>query len=110
MLLQKGAIVRGGGPSEPAAAPVLPFYPYGPIIKNLKQGHYHMDIPPQFPPDRRKNPKRHSEAEVYDQPARSGHADQPLYEPEAVPEAPKLDFSIWIEDRARFGLQVKGGR
>ena len=55
-----------------------------------------MDIQPQFPPDRRKNPKRHSEAEVYD-----------LTD---VPEAPDLDFSIWLEDRARFGVEVKGGR
>ena len=38
MLLQKVAMVRGGGPSEPAAAPVLSFDPDGPIIKNLNQG------------------------------------------------------------------------
>ena len=40
MLLQKVAMVRGGGPSKPAAAPVLPFDPDGPIIKNLNQGHH----------------------------------------------------------------------
>ena len=38
MLLQKIAMVRGGGPSEPAAAPAFPLDPDGPIIKNLNQG------------------------------------------------------------------------
>ena len=110
MLLQKVAMVRGGGPSKPAAAPVLPFDPDGPIIKNLKQGHHQMNIQPQFPPHRRHDPKRNSEAVVYDQPARSGHAGQALYDLMAAPEAPELDFGVWLEDRARFGVQVKGGR
>ena len=70
-----------------------------------------MDIQPQFPQRRcRDDPQRNSEAEVYDQLAQSGHAGQPLYDLEAVPEAPELDFSIWLEDRACFGVQVKGGR
>ena len=50
MLLQKVAMVRGGGPSEPAAAPVLPFNPNGPIIKNLKQGHHQMDMQTSISP------------------------------------------------------------
>ena len=70
-----------------------------------------MDIQPQFPPRRRRDdPKRNSEAEVYDQLAQSGHAGQAICEPETVPEAPELDFCVWLEDRARFGVQVKGGR
>ena len=49
------------------------------------------------PPDRRRDdPQRNSEAEVYDL--------------EAVPEAPELDFYICFEDRAWFCLQVKAGR
>ena len=111
MLLQKVAMVRGGGPSKPAAAPVLPFDPDGPIIKNLKQGHHQMNIQPQFPPHRRSNdPQRNSEAMVYDQLARSGNGSQALDELTDVPEAPELDFCAWLEDRARFGLQAKGGR
>ena len=69
-----------------------------------------MNIQPQFPPHRRHDPKRNSEAVVYDQLARSGHPGQALYELRAAPEAPELDFGIWLEDRARFGVQVKGGR
>ena len=80
MLLQKVAMVRGGGPSKPAAAPVLPFDPDGPIIKNLNQGHHQMNMQPQFPPHRRQNPKRNSEAVVYDQLARNHHPGQALYE------------------------------
>ena len=110
MLLQKVAMVRGGGPSKPAAAPVLPFDPDGPIMKNLKQGHHQMNMQPQFPPHRRQDPKCNSVAEAYDQLARSGHAGQALYGLEAAPESLELDFSIWLEDRACFGLHVKGGR
>ena len=91
MLLQKVAMVRGGGPSEPAAAPVLPFDPNGPIIKNLKQGHHQMNIQPQFPPHRRRDdPKRNSEAEVYDQLARSGHPGQALYDLDGSPRGPRV--------------------
>ena len=70
-----------------------------------------MNIQPQFPPHRRSNdPKCNSEAVVYDQLARSGHAGQSLYDLEAAPEAPELDFCVWLEGRARFDLEVKGGR
>ena len=69
-----------------------------------------MDIQPQFPPHRRQNPQRNSEAVVYDQLARSYHPGQALDDLRAAPEAPELDFCVWLEDRARFGLQVKGGR
>ena len=70
-----------------------------------------MDIQPEFPPDRRRDDsQRNSEAEVYNQPARSGHPGQALHELTATPEAPELDFGIWIEDLGWFGLEVKGGR
>ena len=67
-----------------------------------------MNMQPQFPPHRRSNdPKCTSEAMVYDQLARSGHPGQALYELEAASE---LDFCVWLEDRACFDLEVKGGR
>ena len=111
MLLQKIAIVRGGVPRRPVAAPVLPFDPDRPIIKNLKQGHHQMGIQPQFPPDRRRDdPQRNSEAMVYDQPARSGHPGQAPHELMAVPEGPELDFRVWLEGVGWFDLEVKGGR
>ena len=82
MLLQKVAMVRGGGPSKPAAAPVLPFDPDG----------------------------TGQSSKIYDQLARSGHAGQALYDLEAAPEAPELDFCAWIEGLGWFDLEVKGGR
>ena len=70
-----------------------------------------MNIQPQFPPHRRSNdPQRNSEAMVYDQLARNHHPDQALDDLTDVPEAPELDFCVWLEDRARFDLEVKGGR
>ena len=69
-----------------------------------------MNIQPQFPPHKRQNPQRNSEAVVYNQPGRSCHPGQALYELMAAPEGPELDFCVWLEDRACFGVQVKGGR
>ena len=69
-----------------------------------------MKIQPEFPPHRRQDPRRGAEAGVYDQLARSGHPGHVLYELKATPEAPELDFVIWLQDRGRFGLQVKGGQ
>ena len=67
-----------------------------------------MKIHPEFPPHRRRDPKRRSEGLVYDL-LQSDILGQALYEQKATPEAPGLDFAIWVQDRARFGLQVKGG-
>ena len=68
-----------------------------------------MKIHPAFPPHRRRDPRRRSEGLVYDLLAQSDVPGQALYELKATPEAPELDFPIWFQDRARIGLQVKGG-
>ena len=68
-----------------------------------------MNIQPQFPPHRRQDPRRRAEAIVYDQLARSGLPGHALYELKPLPEAPELDFAVWLQDRGRFGAQVKGG-
>ena len=68
-----------------------------------------MKIQPAFPPHRRRDPRRSAEADVYDQLADSSLPGQALYELKAIPEAPELDFAAWIQDRGRFGIQVKGG-
>ena len=70
-----------------------------------------MDIQPQYPPDRPwDDPQRDSEAEVDDQPARSGHAGQAPHDLMDIPEAPELDFRVWLEGVGWFDLEVKGGR
>ena len=68
-----------------------------------------MNIQPEFPQHRRQDPRRGAEAGVYDQLARSTHPGHVLYELKPLPEAPELDFGIWLQDQGRFGLQVKGG-
>ena len=68
-----------------------------------------MKIQPAFPPHRRQDPRRRAEAIVYDQLAASGLPGHALYELKPLPEAPELDFAVWLQDRARFGAQVKGG-
>ena len=68
-----------------------------------------MQIHPEFPQHRRQDPRRRSEATVYDQLARSEIPGHVLYELKASPKAPEVDFALWVEDEGRFGIQVKGG-
>ena len=68
-----------------------------------------MKIQPAFPPHRRQDPRRRAEAGVYDQLTGSGLPGHGLYELKPLPEAPELDFAVWLQDRGRFGIQVKGG-
>ena len=69
-----------------------------------------MKIHPEFPPHQRRDAQHRSEGRVYDQPGQSDIPGQALYGLEATTEAPELDFVIRFKDRARFGLQVKGGQ
>ena len=68
-----------------------------------------MKINPDFPTHRRNDPKRRSEAIVYDQLAQSNHPGQTIYELKLAPEIPEVDFFTWFQDRGRFAIQVKGG-
>ena len=68
-----------------------------------------MIIQPAFPPHRRQDPRRRAEAIVYDQLAGSSLPGHALYELRPLPEAPELDLAVWLQDRGRFGIQVKGG-
>ena len=63
----------------------------------------------EFPEHRRADPRRQAEKLVYDQLAGSGAPGAAIYEIRAQRDAPELDFAVWIEDVAHFGIQVKGG-
>ena len=63
----------------------------------------------EFPEHRRTDPKRRAEMQVYDQLAGSDSPGAAIYEIRANRDAPEVDFAVWIEDVARFGIQVKGG-
>ena len=69
-----------------------------------------MRILNEFPEHRRADPKRRAEMQVYDQLAGSGAPGAAIYEIRAQRDAPEVDFAVWVEDVARFGIQVKGGR
>ena len=55
-----------------------------------------MIVTPEFPEHRLQDPRRQA-------PGRA------LYEMRAGLHAPQLDFGIWLQDVAHYGLQVKGG-
>ena len=69
-----------------------------------------MKITPQFPEHRRQDPLRLAELRVYTQIAESLRRGHALYEVKAISSAPELDFAVWVEGCACFGLQVKGGQ
>ena len=69
-----------------------------------------MKVTPDFPDHRREDPRRAAELRVYNELANSMAPGQAIYELKATPEAPEVDFGIWLEDVARVGLQVKGGQ
>ena len=69
-----------------------------------------MRIHPDFPPHRRQDPRRRCEAIIYDQLSQSELPGHGLYELNPGPETVEVDFALWIEGQARFGIQVKGGQ
>ena len=66
--------------------------------------------PEQFPEERRADPRRRAEAQVFDAIRASNLPGFAYYEYKKSRTSPELDFALWIQDEARFGLQVKGGR
>ena len=69
-----------------------------------------MQLTPEFPANRRDDPRRRAEAEIYDWLVNSDLPGQGIYEFSPHSAAPQLDFGLWITNLGRFGLQVKGGR
>ena len=65
--------------------------------------------PNQFPQHRRADPRRRAEARVFDSIRASGRLGFGYYEWRRNPTSPELDFAVWIQNRGRFGLEVKGG-
>ena len=66
--------------------------------------------PREFPPRRRRMPKRRAEQQVYKALASSHRRGFVYYEWRKGYGCPELDFGVWIADLGRFALQVKGGR
>ena len=66
--------------------------------------------PREFPPSRRKIPKRRAERRVYEALAGSDRRGFVYYEWRKGYGHIELDYAVWIEGLGRFALQVKGGR
>ena len=66
--------------------------------------------PREFPPGRRRKPKRQAERRVYEALANSDRQGFVYYEWRRGYERIELDFAVWVEGLDRFALQVKGGR
>ena len=67
-------------------------------------------FPREFPPGRRKKPKRQAERSVYEALAGSDRRGFVHYEWRKGYGHIELDVAVWIEGLGRFALQVKGGR
>ena len=68
-----------------------------------------MIVTPEFPEHRLQDPRRQAEWRVYQEIAGSQAPGRALYEMRAGLYVPQLDFGIWLQDVAHYGLQVKGG-
>ena len=68
-----------------------------------------MIVTPEFPEHRLQDPRRQAEWRVYQEIAGSQAPGRSLYEMRAGLHVPQLDFGIWLQDVAHYGLQVKGG-
>ena len=68
-----------------------------------------MIVTPEFPEHRLQDPRRQAEWRVYQEIAGSQAPGRALYEMRAGLYVPQLDFGIWLQGVAHYGLQVKGG-
>ena len=67
-------------------------------------------IPPGFPERRRRDPKRRAEARFVDILEKVRLNGWILYEFRYRRGGKQVDFLLWIDDKGRFAVQVKGGR
>ena len=66
-----------------------------------------MLVVPEFPENRRTDPKRQGERRVHEKLARSGVTGLSIYGAKANPEGPEMDFAVWLQKEARVSLEVK---
>lgn len=69
-----------------------------------------MRIDPEFPPDRVSMPMRRAEHMIYELLSGSGRPGHALYEARVAPDFREVDFLVWLDGVARYGIEVKGGQ
>ena len=67
-------------------------------------------IPEQFDQDRKQDPKRAAEARVFDALLNLDHDGYGIYEFCYRRGGREVDVALWLDDLARFAVQVKGGQ
>ena len=65
--------------------------------------------PEKFPDERRSDPKRRAEAEVFDALTRMRRSGYGIYEMRWRPGGRQVDYAVWLDGLGRFAIQVKGG-
>ena len=63
--------------------------------------------PEQFPDESRPDPNHRAEDRVFDAIQDSDGPGFDTREGQPDPEAPEMDFTLWLSGVGRFGLQVK---
>ena len=66
-------------------------------------------MPEQFPEHRRQDPKRGAEARVFDALQNLESSGHGLYEFRYRRGGQQVDYALWLDDLARFAVEVKGG-
>ena len=69
-----------------------------------------MKLNPQFPLSRRDDPTRQAERGIYQILAQADVPGRALYEAKPMLRAPQLDFAVWVENLAHYGVQAKRGQ
>ena len=65
--------------------------------------------PREFPEQRRNDPKRRAEAEVFDALVNMGKDGRGIYEFRYRPDGQQVDYALWLDNLGRIAGQVKGG-
>ena len=66
-------------------------------------------MPSEFPEQRRNDPKRRAEAEVFDALVNMRKDGRGIYEMRCRPDGQQVDYPIWVDNLGRIAGQVKGG-
>ena len=69
-----------------------------------------MQVLPEFPDNRRRDPKRQAELRVYEALQGSDEDGIAIYGARLNPQCREIDFLALLTDVARFGIEVKGSR
>ena len=69
-----------------------------------------MFVIPEFPDNRRTDPKRQGELRVYNKLIKSGVTGLAIYGAKVKSEGPEVDFALWLQKEGRFSTEVKAAQ